>query len=117
MSETKLVVDHLKLSYEGLFSVTELYQLIDSWLREKGFDKRETRNQEHVTSEGKYIELVLQPWKKVTDYAKHEIKIQIHITRLKDVEVKKNGHKMKLNNGRVLITLDGYLVTDYENRW
>ena len=31
MGERKLVIDHLKFSYEGLFNVSEFYALISSW--------------------------------------------------------------------------------------
>ena len=40
MAERVLVVDHLKLNYEGIFNVTELYQIVDTYLRDKGFDKK-----------------------------------------------------------------------------
>jgi len=117
MTERRLVVDHLKLSYEGLFNVQELYLLIDRWVREKGFDKREVRNQEHVKPTGKYIELELQPWKKITDYARHVIKINLVLLHIKDVIVEQEGKRYKMQSGKINITLDGYLDTDYEDRW
>ena len=117
MSERKLVVDHAGLSYEGLFDVHELYMMIDKWLKEKGFDKREMRNVEQVSPNGKYVELELQPWKKITDYAKHIIRMDIKILGIKDVEVRKDGHKVKLQKAKVSIIFDGYLETDWEHRW
>ncbi|MBN2454748.1 hypothetical protein JXB11_04340 [Candidatus Woesearchaeota archaeon] len=117
MAERRLVVDNLKLSYEGIFNVGELYQLIDRWFREKGFDKREVRNQEHVQPEGKYIELELQPWKRITDYARHVIRVDIRMFRVKDVVVEQEGKRHKMQSGKVNIVFDGYLDTDYEDRW
>jgi len=43
MAEREVVIDKMRMSYEGLFKVTDLYKLIDGWLREKGYDKREKR--------------------------------------------------------------------------
>lgn len=117
MSEKKLVVDHAGLSYEGLFDIHEFYMLIDKWLREKGFDKREVRNIEQVTPQGKYVELELQPWKKISDYAKHIIRMEIRIMGIKDVEIKKNKHQIRLQKAKINIIFDGYLETDYEHRW
>jgi len=117
MSEKKQVVDNLRLSYEGLFSVSDLYMLIDQFFREKGFDKREIRNQEHVKAGSRYIDLVLMPWKKITDYANHVVRVEIVMRNVKDVEVEKDGHKIKLNKGRVAMRLDAFLETDYEHRW
>ena len=117
MAERRLVVDHMRLKYEGLFDLFEFYKLIDNWFREKAFDKREIRNQEHVRQDGKYVELVLMPWKKISDYARHVIRIELRVFNLKEVVVERDGNRVKVNQGKVDIILDGYLDTDHEDRW
>jgi len=117
MSEKYTVVDKLRITYEGLFNVTELYKLIDGWLRTKSYDKAELKNVEKVRPEGKFIEIELFPWKKLTDYAISQIRIRIIMTDVKEVEVEREGAKVKMNQGNVHIVFDGYLETDYENRW
>ncbi len=117
MAERELIVDHARLNYEGLFDASELYALIDAWFRDKRYDKKELKNAEKVRPEGKYVELELMPWKKISDYHKHEIKIRMIMNDLKEVEVEKDGRKVKLNQGLVQFVFDGYLTTDYENRW
>tara|TARA_Y100000310_G_scaffold264383_1_gene275013 strand:+ start:248 stop:790 length:543 start_codon:yes stop_codon:yes gene_type:complete len=117
MAERTIVVDHLRLTYEGLFEVNELYKTIDEWLRGKGYDKKESKNIEKVTPEGKYIELELEPWKKITTYAKNVIKMRIIMTNIKEVEIEKDNAKVKMNQGSVQIVFDGFLETDYEGRW
>jgi hypothetical protein len=117
MAERRLVVDHMRVKYDGLYNVQELYELIDRWFKEKAFDKRELRNQEHVRSTGKYVELVLFPWKKITDYARHAIRMEIKMLNVKDVIVERDGRRIKMQQGKVDIIIDGYLDTDYEDRW
>lgn len=117
MAERDIIVDKMRVTYEGLFSVTELYKMMDEWFEEKNYDKKELKNVENVTPEGKYIELLVEPWKKVTDYAKNVIRIRMIMTDIKDVEVEKDGVKVKLNQGKIQIVFDAYLETDYENRW
>ena len=117
MSERRLVVDHMRIKYEGLFDLFELYKLMDSWFREKAFDKRELRNQEHVRPDGKYVELVLMPWKKISDYARHVIRIELRVFKLKEVVIERDGRKTKMNQARIDIIIDGYLDMDYEDRW
>ncbi len=117
MAETKTVVDKLRIIYEGIFSMPELYAIIDNWLREKGYDKMEKKNIEKITPEGKNIELLLQPWKKITDYAKIILNIRLIATGITEVEVEREGVKVKMNKGRVQVVFDGWLVTDWENRW
>lgn len=117
MAERDIIVDKMRMTYEGLFSVTELYKMIDEWFEEKNYDKKELKNVEKVTPEGKYIEIIVEPWKKVTDYAKNVIRIRMIMTDIKDVEVEKDGVKVRLNQGKIQMVFDGYLETDYENRW
>ena len=91
--------------------------MIDGWLYEKGYDKYEKKNEEQVLEGGRKIELELRPWKKTTDYAKNEIRLRIFIDNMTDIEVEKDGKKVKLNKGDIQIIFDAFLETDYENRW
>ncbi|MBW2970749.1 hypothetical protein KY320_01160 [Candidatus Woesearchaeota archaeon] len=117
MSEVKIIVDGMTLSYEGLFDAAELYKMIDQFFWEKGYDKREIQNMEKVEQTGKYIELELQPYKKLSDYAKVIIRIYIRMFDVKEVEVEKDGQQIRLNQGRLNLIFDGFLETDYEGRW
>jgi hypothetical protein len=101
MSDQQVVVDGDKLTYEGVFSVTELYRLIFEWL-----------------PNGRFIEIDITPDKTITDYAKSKLKIRIEMGNIKDVVITtKEGGKQKLNQGKVTIIFTGILETDYENRW
>ena len=118
MAEKYIVVDQLKTEYEGLLDINGLYNLIDSWLFEKGYDKNEKKNQEIILDDGSrsmYFEM--RPWKKTTEYAKNTLKIQVFVTKLKDVEIEQNGMKIKTNQGHLLIIINGYLQTDWQSRW
>ena len=117
MGERTLVVDHLKFSYNGLFNLPELYNLIGSWFFEKGYDWHEKVNQEQITPEGKHIRIVLTPWKNVTDYYKLIFHLKFHCTDIKDVEVEHESKALKLNQGQVRIIFDGYVYSDRHDKW
>lgn len=117
MSEKTLVVDQLKLTYEGIFDLNGLYRTFDSWIYEKGYDRYEIKNYEKVLPTGKEVELELMPWKKTTDYFKNWVRMRAQFTEVKDVEIEVEGVKRRLNQGKVRIILDGYLETDYEDYW
>ncbi|MFH1439080.1 MAG: hypothetical protein ABIG89_00820 [Candidatus Woesearchaeota archaeon] len=117
MAERRIVVDTLRLNYQGLFNLNEMYHMIDKWLREKGYDKYERKNFEHIYKDGKQVEVEIEPWKKFTDYAKCSIKMNILCTEVKDVVVNVDGKRAKMNQGKMLITFMGFMETDYENRW
>ncbi len=117
MSERRIVVDTLRLNYQGLFNLNELYLVIDKWFRERGWDKYERKNYEQVFKDGRQIEIEIEPWKKTSDYARAAIKINMIFTGIKDVVVKRDGYNVKMNQGKLLMTFMGYLDTDYEDRW
>jgi hypothetical protein len=117
MTEINQIIEGQTIAYEGLFNATELYQVIDSWFRNMHYDKREMENREAVKEHGRYIHITLRPWRKVTDVEKFEIKIRIRIEDMEDVVVERDGLKMAMNKGKVLIIFDAYFTSDYEERW
>lgn len=117
MAERSTVVDGEKIVYKGLFDIRELYNIIDAFFWQKGFDKRVRVNEEQVSQDSKFIHVVLQPWKRVSEYVKHEIKVDIAVHHGKEEIREIDGVKKKLTNGVVELVFWGYLVTDYEGRW
>jgi hypothetical protein len=117
MAERRIVVDNLYLVYEGLLNINDFYLVVDKWLREKGYDKLEKRNVEQVFKEGRQIELELEPWKKITDYARIVLNMTFWMTNLKEVQVKKDKYTIKMMQGKVTMRMIAYLDTDYENMW
>ncbi len=117
MAERTVVVDKLRLTYEGLFDFKDLYATVGDWFEEKYYDFRELKNVERVTPQGKYIEIIEEPYKKMTEYAKSVIKVKMICNNVKEVEVEKDGVKVKINHGKVQFVFDAWLETDYEDRW
>ena len=117
MSERSLIIDHLKLSYDGLFNAAELYNLVSSFFFEKGWDWYEKFNLEQITPTGKQIKIVLEPWKSVSDFYKIAVAIKIHLVDVKDIEVEQEGKMLRLNQGQIKITFDGYVVSDRQGQW
>ncbi len=117
MGERSLVVNRLKYTYEGLFDVSEFYNLISSYFYERGWEWHEKMNEEQVTPSGKQIRLVLTPWKNVSDYHKAQVKLKIHLINIKDVEIEHGGQQLELNQGIIKITTDAYMMSDRKDKW
>jgi len=117
MAERRIIIDNLVLQYEGLFNIKDMYLIIDKWLRQKAYDKFEKKNYQHELKDGTYVEIELEPWRKISDYAKIVQNIYIHCFNVKKVVVKKDGQDVQMNQGKVNIRFIGYLVTDYEGKW
>ena len=110
-------MDKQRLTYEGLFVFRDFYRMLDEFLEDKGYERRERRNAEVTKPEGKYIEILLEPFKKLSDYAKSGIIIRIIVDNMVDKVIEKEGHKVNMQHGRIQFVFDAYVETDYENRW
>lgn len=117
MSELRLVVDHLRLNYSGPFDANALFKHINAFLFERGFDLKVEKEFEQNTKTGKQIEFLIMPWKRISDYTRHHIKIRILVYDYNKVDAVVDKKKVKVGNGRVVIYLDGYLELDQEERW
>jgi hypothetical protein len=117
MFETKTLIWMRPLKYSGLVDLRGLYAIMDKWMAENHYNKNERRNHESVSEEGKQIILEELPWKKLSDYAKCEMRIYIEMTNLKEEVVTRNGLKHKYFHGDIFFSFDCYLVTDYEGHW
>lgn len=117
MVERRPVVDLEQVKYDGLFRMRDIFRLVNDWMADKGYNPIEKRAHESVTKQGKQYELEFEPYKKYTDYAKGVIRIHITAHDVKDVELTRDGKKMKYQKGSIIITFDSWLETDYEHRW
>ena len=110
MAEKKLIVDQMRLNYDGIFDVSGLYKLLRRLLEKKGYTWDEKRTYERITKQGRDIEIELRPWKSVNT-------IKIFMTNVKEVELLRDGIRTKLNRGNVKMIFDAFLRSDYEHRW
>ena len=117
MPERRLVIDHLKFSYEGLFNAGELFTVIGQWFFDKQWDWYEKVNDEIVTPEGKQMRIVLQNWKNASEYYKLILDMKILMIDVKEVEVEHKGQKLRLNHGVVRIMFDGQVYSDRAGLW
>lgn len=117
MSELRLVVDHLRFNYTGLFEANDLFKHITAFTKERGFDIMINKEFEQTLQSGKHIEWQIKPWKRITDNARYWPKIRILITDYNKVNAIANNKKVKVGYGKVAIYIDAYLELDEHNRW
>lgn len=117
MVERYLVIDRLKLTYEGLFNFDELHNLISSFFYEKGYDWYEKMNQVMVTPSGKQMHIILEPWKNISEYYRLIVSIKINIIDLKDAEARMGNSVLKTNQGTLRMVFDGYVISDRKSKW
>lgn len=117
MAYVRIIVDHLRLDYSGLFDPKGLFRAIASFMNERRVQKHENKNFEQDLEDGKAIEWETTYWKKVTDYNRDIYKIRILINKMTKVEAQEGSKRAQIATGNVTITIDAYIEHDYENRW
>ncbi len=117
MAEIRTIVDHITAQYTGIFNVKELYETMKTWVGDKGYNHKELQNFETVKEKGKEIYIKCEPYREATDYAKFVIRVQLDMKDIQPVEIERDGVRKTMHKGTVTIILDGFLVTDYENKW
>lgn len=99
----------ITISYEGDLDLKEFYDLLKSWLKNKGFFLIE---KEHSGTEDRFKSKI-DAEKKVDDYTKYVIKVTITSSNLKQISKKDKN----LRNGEFKVALESYLEKDYEERY
>ncbi len=107
-----------KVKYSGLFDFKEFYQFSYEWLtNELDLDVAEEEYSEKIKGSSKEISFKWKGTKKVTDYFKFEVKVEVKIIPLLDVELNEDGKKIKTNKGDPEVAVSGTLVSDYDGKF
>ena len=106
-----------KIKHTGLFDFGEIYKFCYGWLIDKDYLVTEKTYSEKVTPTGKLVEILWEGSRKISDYFRFVLKIQWRIIGMTEVEVQKEGVKVKMNKGQPEITFTAVLEKDYEHRW
>jgi hypothetical protein len=113
MTELYTPVVNETLNYEGLFSMREVFRILDKYYRTKAFDKKIIFDEEYMTDKGKYIHVKSEYYKKTDSYVRLQTRLWIYANDLVEVEKEVDGVKIKTNHGKLSIIFDGFLQTDY----
>lgn len=100
-------------SYEGIFKVKDLINLAKDFGKDKGYGIEEGAHTETVNKDGRNINFEVFIKKTINDYIKLKTKIAFEFTKVNDKVVEKK----KYQTGKVTVSTDAVMETDYEKRW
>lgn len=105
------------VKHRGLFNYAELMNGLRNWFRDHGYKFHEPKHQWKVPAEGIEVEIKIKGDRKVNEYVKYHIEIFLRVYDMKDVEVVKDGQKVKMQDGKVTVEITGKLELDWQNRF
>ena len=106
-----------KIKQGGIFHFKDFYSFTYDWLISEDYDLIEKKYSEKVVGDAKELEIIWEAYKKISDYFRFVIKMRWLILGMKDVEVQREGKKVKMNSGVLEVTFQAILEKDYEGRW
>lgn len=115
--DLNLLVDQLKITYDGIFDMQAFYQMLESWMIERVYIKVEPLNEEFETPTGKQIKLILFPFRRLGDYGYSRIRLKITVKNLTKIELEHKGLKKKMNLGNVKVKIDAFTESDHGKWW
>lgn len=112
-----VLLDSEKITYEGIFDMGEFYKHVYEWLAWRKYDVSEKKYKEKIKPAGKEMEIVWSAGRDLDEYSAFKIDVQMLIIGLNDVEVQKNGAKIKMQKGEITIYVSAYIATDRQDFW
>ncbi|MBR9683763.1 hypothetical protein GOV03_04450 [Candidatus Woesearchaeota archaeon] len=117
-----------RVKYKDVFDMKKFYEDLHDWLAEKGWadladpgsDHYETFYLEQVNPGGsKVITIKWRPQKipEKNSYYRYWMDVNIVCIGLVNVDVVKDGVKLKVNKGEMEITITAYMDLDYRGEW
>ena len=106
------------LKHKGLFDFAKFYKFCYDWLAEEtGLLLQENKYVEKLSGDTKEIDVEWSGFTKLTDYFRFDMKVNFKILGMKQVEIMKDGKKIKTNEGQIEMKVKGTLVRDWQGRF
>lgn len=108
----------LLIRFKGVFDYDGMYKMMHAWLISKRFMFHENKYKDKVaTPFGNEIEIAWAAEKKVTEFIKEHIKVEFHLWDYAEVEIIKDGKKLKMGKARMEIKFFAFLEFDYSEKF
>lgn len=115
MSFRDYVGKKIKVGYDGVFDFNEFYKVLVKWSDHYRYDWIESESKVKPKEDGKEIYIKWNLERKVSDYVKFHIDIDIWGSKIKEGIIK--GKKKRINKGQVTVRFSSWIERDYENNW
>jgi hypothetical protein len=102
----------IRVRYNGLFDFDGLYASVIEWAKSYNYMWHEKQFKHKVNPGGAELEIWWYVEKRVDEFIKYDIDMNVHIWDLHEVEVDISGKKKKLTNARIEIKIKGKVIGD-----
>ncbi len=106
-----------KVEQNLVFDQSELIKMLKTWLKDKGYTAKEQAHSQKPTNDGRNkLEIFWRDEKQVDPYTKNNMDIFVEAVT-KDVTVEEEERKSTMQEGKLVISIGGYVTKDIEDEW
>ncbi len=102
----------LKIKQDSIFDFGEFYKRLFAWFEIMGYDFAEKGYEKYEMGNADNLKIFWESKKEVDGYAQFVIEIGFFIVGFSNVEIEKDGLKMKTNKGTLEMRITSYLQRD-----
>ncbi len=106
----------MKIKRESIFDFGELYQRLFSWFEVMGYDFYEKSYEKFDLGGATNLKIFWEATKEVDGYTQFVIEPSFFIIGLSNVEIEKDGLKIKTNKCTMEMRISAYLIKDVDNK-
>ncbi|OYT32724.1 hypothetical protein DRJ22_01385 [Candidatus Woesearchaeota archaeon] len=119
MVEKKRKFPAIIIKHRGFFNLEKVLKTITNWFNEEDFEDFDITDYKYKipSPAGAEYEIRMKGQKKVTGYVMFEIEVILWVYDLREVELIKDGEKIKTNEGRIIIEVFPVLILDWQKRF
>src|SRR3989338_3885164 len=122
MPKEESIISGAKVKYKGTFDLEILYSKIREWFMDQGYsdpcENGEKKYSERIKPNGKTLEILWEASKEGENgYFKLDLNVTFFINSLNEVEVEKDGRKLKLHNCGIEVEFNSKFTENANNSW
>ena len=117
MANKLTLLDSEKITYDNVFDLKELYKHLYEWLVWRKYDVAEKKYKEKVKPTGKDMEIQWEANRDIDEYSSFRIELKAILVAVNDVDVQKDGAKVKMQKGEITMQISEHLITDRLDFW
>ena len=114
---TTIATPQINIKHKGIFDLSDILQGIKSYFESDYFKVHYPKHKLKQPSGGWEHEMEIYGERKVNDYVLFKITLFIRLYDIKDIEIIKDGKKIKTNSGRITVDISGEITLDFEKRF
>ena len=105
------------ITHNGFFDSAALTNAIRDWYLKNDYFVQVPSHKQEIKETGRKYDQDWKGEKKITEYVKYKVDVTVHVHNINDVEVIKDGQKIRTSEAQVFVKVDPILELDWQKKF